>query len=144
MRVGQIISRINDAVKIRAFINGVALSLIVNVLIVVFSFGIMFTYYWKLALIMLAIIPFYIIIYSIINKLNKKTERKVMEKAADLESQLVESLNSVGTIKRFGLEDFANIKTETKFISLLNTGYKIELSTLLFESPIFYRLQQVF
>jgi ATP-binding cassette subfamily B protein len=130
MRVGEIISRINDAVKIRTFINGVALSLIVNVLIVIFSFAIMFTYYWKLALIMLAIIPFYIIIYSIINKLNKKTERKVMEKAANLESQLVESLNSIGTIKCFGLEGYSNIKTETKFISLLNTGYKSALNSV--------------
>ena len=130
MRVGEIISRINDAVKIRAFINGVALSLAVNVLIVIFSFGLMFTYYWKLALIMLTIIPFYIIIYAIVNKLNKKTERKVMEKSADLESQLVESLNSVGTIKRFGLESFANIKTETRFISLLNTGYKSALNSV--------------
>lgn len=130
MRVGEIVSRINDAVKIRTFINGVALSLVVNILIVIFSFGIMFTYYWKLALIMLIIIPFYMIIYAIINKLNKKTERKIMEKAADLESQLVESLNSVGTIKRFGLESFANIKTETKFISLLNTGYKSALNSV--------------
>ncbi len=130
MRVGEIISRINDAVKIRTFINGVALNLAVNVLIVIFSFGLMFTYYWKLALIMLAIIPFYIVIYAIVNKLNKKTERKVMEKAADLESQLVESLNSVGTIKRFGLESFANIKTETRFISLLNTGYKSALNSV--------------
>ena len=130
MRVGEIISRINDAVKIRTFINGVALDLAVNVLIVIFSFGLMFTYYWKLALIMLAIIPFYIIIYAIVNKLNKKTERKVMEKAAELESQLVESLNSVGTIKRFGLESFANIKTETLFISLLNTGYKSALNSV--------------
>ncbi|MDD3721615.1 MAG: peptidase domain-containing ABC transporter [Lutibacter sp.] len=130
MRVGEIISRINDAVKIRVFINGVALSLAVNALIVIFSFGIMFTYYWKLALIMLTIIPFYIIIYTIVNKLNKKTERTIMEKAADLESQLVESLNSVGTIKRFGLESFANIKTETKFITLLNTGYKSALNSV--------------
>ncbi len=130
MRVGEIISRINDAVKIRTFINGVALSLAVNVLIVIFSFGLMFTYYWKLALIMLAIIPFYAILYAIVNRLNKKTERKIMEKAADLESQLVESLNSVGTIKRFGLEDFANIKTETKFISLLTTGYRSALNSV--------------
>lgn len=130
MRVGEIISRINDAVKIRTFINGVALSLAVNVLIVIFSFGLMFTYYWKLALIMLAIIPFYSILYAIVNRLNKKTEREIMEKAADLESQLVESLNSVGTIKRFGLEDFANIKTETKFISLLTTGYRSALNSV--------------
>lgn len=33
-----------------------------------------------------------------------------MESSADLESQLVESLNSIATIKRFGVEDFANLK----------------------------------
>lgn len=130
MRVGEIISRINDAVKIRAFINGVSLSLTVNFLILIFSFGLMFFYYWKLALIMLLVIPLYALIYFITNKLNKKTERTIMERSADLESQLVESLNSVGTIKRFGLESFANIKTETRFISLLNIGYKSALNSV--------------
>lgn len=130
MRVGEIISRINDAVKIRNFINGVALSLTVNVLVIIFSFALMFAFYWKLAAIMLLIIPFYVIIYFITNRLNKKTERKIMERSADLESQFVESLNSMGTIKRFGLEDFANIQTETRFISLLHTGYKSALNSV--------------
>ena len=130
MRVGEIISRINDAVKIRVFINTTALTLTVNFFVVIFSFALMFTYYWKLALIMLAIIPLYLVIYWITNRLNKRTERKVMERAADLESQLVESLNAVGTIKRFGLEDFANIKTETRFISLLKTGYYSALNSV--------------
>ncbi|WP_242203387.1 peptidase domain-containing ABC transporter [Aestuariivivens insulae] len=129
-RVGEIISRINDAVKIRTFINGVSLSLTVNFLILLFSFGLMFFYYWKLALIMLLVIPLYTLIYFIINKLNKKTERTIMERSADLESQLVESLNSVGTIKRFGLESFANIKTETRFINLLKIGYKSALNSI--------------
>lgn len=130
MRVGEIISRINDAVKIRHFINGVSLNLTVNVLILVFSFGLMFFYYWKLALIMLVIIPLYSIIYAITNRLNKKTERRIMERAAELESQLVESLNAVGTIKRFGMEYFANIKTETRFINLLKIGYKSALNSV--------------
>ncbi|WP_299104063.1 peptidase domain-containing ABC transporter [uncultured Tenacibaculum sp.] len=130
MRVGEIISRISDAVKIRTFINEVSLSLTVNILILVFSFGLMFMYYWKLALIMLLVIPLYLILYVIVNKLNKKTERKIMEGSADLESQLVESLNAVGTIKRFGLESFANIKTETGFVKLLQIGYKSALNSV--------------
>lgn len=130
MRVGEIISRINDAVKIRTFINGVSLSLSVNFLILIFSFALMFFYYWKLALIMLLVIPLYALIYFITNKLNKKTERTIMERSADLESQLVESLNAVGTIKRFGLEGFANIKTETRFVNLLQIGYKSALNTV--------------
>jgi ATP-binding cassette subfamily B protein len=121
MRVGEIISRVNDAVKIRAFINDIALNMIVNILIVAFSIGLMFLYYWKLAVIMLCIIPFYLIIYFISNKVNKKWQRRLMENSAELESQLVESLNAVGTIKRFGLEEYANDKTENRFIGLLRT-----------------------
>jgi len=59
---------------------------------------------------MLVVVPFYIVIYYVSNMLNSKVQRKVMERAADLEAQLVESLNSAGTIKRFGLEDFSNLK----------------------------------
>ena len=76
MRVGEIISRVNDAVKIREFINSIALNLIVNILIVLFSVLIMFFYYWKLALIMLAIIPIYALIYWLSNKVNKKWQRR--------------------------------------------------------------------
>lgn len=130
MRVGEIISRINDAVKIRAFINDTAISMIVNVFIVIFSFALMFVYSWKLALIMMLIVPFYSLIYFIINRLNKKQERKLMENAAELESQLVESINSVRTIKQFGIESFANIKTETRFIGLLKTVYKSGLNSI--------------
>ncbi|MDM8160954.1 peptidase domain-containing ABC transporter [Labilibaculum sp. K2S] len=130
MRIGEIISRINDAVKIRSFINDTAISLIVNIFIVVFSFGLMFIYSWKLALAMALIIPLYSLVYLITNKLNKKQERKVMERAADLETQLVESLNSVKTIKQLSLEEFANIKTETRFINLLQTGYKSGLNSV--------------
>ena len=130
MRVGEIISRIGDAVKIRHFINNVSLNLTVDILIFIFSFVFMFTFYWKLALIMLIMIPLFALNYTIVNRLNKKTERKVMERAADLESQLVESLNSIATIKHFGLESFANIKTETSFIVLLKTGYKSALNAV--------------
>ncbi len=130
MRVGEIISRINDAVKIRAFINDTAVSLIVNIFIVIFSFTLMFIYSWKLALIMAIVIPLYVLIYFLVNKLNKKRERKLMEHGADLESQLVESLNSVKTIKQFGLEDFANIKTETRFIKLLKTVYRSGINSI--------------
>ncbi|MCX6214931.1 peptidase domain-containing ABC transporter [Spirosoma sp.] len=121
MRVGEIISRINDAVKIRAFINDTALGLIVNVLIILFSFGLMFTYYWKLALVMLLVVPLYVGLYWLANRINRRYQRQLMENAADLETQLVESLNAVSTIKRFGLEEFAGDKTETRFVQVLQT-----------------------
>ncbi len=128
MRIGEIMSRIGDAVKIRLLINETALSIIVNVFIVIFSFIFMYTYYWKLAAIITLIIPFYIIIYLIVNKLNKNAERKVMEKNAMLESQLVESIKNIGTVKRLSLEEFSKNKTEIKFIDLLKTVYNSGLN----------------
>ncbi len=127
MRVGEITSRITDAVKIRSFINETATGLVVNVFIVGFSFLVMFLYQWKLALLVLTIIPVYILLYFVSNRFNKKWQRTLMENNAELGSQLVESLNTVSTIKRFGLEEHANMKTESKFIRLLQTIFKTSI-----------------
>jgi ABC-type bacteriocin transporter len=130
MRVGEIISRINDAVKIRVFINDVLIGFAVNMFILLFSFALMFTYYWKLALIMLGVVPLYAVIYYFSNKINKSTQRKLMESSAELEAQLVESIHSVSTIKRFGLEDFTNLRTETRFVGMLRSVYESNTNSL--------------
>lgn len=124
MRVGEIISRVNDAVKIRTFINNVSLDLVVNMLILIFTLGLMFIYSWKLAVITLLSAPLFLLIYVLFNRLNRKYQRRIMESGADLEAQLVESLNSVSTIKQFGVEPFANLKTEVRFVGLLRNTYK--------------------
>lgn len=131
MRVGEIISRVNDAVKIRTFINDVFLNLVVNVLILVVTVAVMLIYSWKLALVTLCAAPFFFLIFLGYNKLNKKYMRKIMEKSADLESHLVESLNAIITIKRFGLEDFANLKTENRFVRLLRDTYSASFGSIL-------------
>jgi ATP-binding cassette, subfamily C, bacteriocin exporter len=128
MQIGEITSRINDAVKIRAFINNVAIDMLVNVFIVVFAFALMFTYYWKLALVILLVIPFYLIVYLLMNYFNKKVERRMMEDAAELQTQLVESITHVRTVKEFGVEAFSNLKTENRFVKLLFTTYKSGLN----------------
>ncbi len=130
MRTGEIISRIGDAVKIRVFINDVSINLVLNLFILIVSFIMMFTFFWKLAVIMLAVVPFYTGIYWLYNRLNKTVQRKVMERGADLEAQLVESLNSASTIKRFSLEDHSGFKTETRFVALLETLYKSGLNSI--------------
>jgi len=124
MRVGEIMSRVNDAVKIRSFINEIAQNIIVNLLIVGFSLSVMFMYYWKLALIILAILPLYILIYWFSNWINKSWVRRLMEQGADLEAQLVESLHAAGTIKQFGVEIPAQEKTEARFNKLLDSIFK--------------------
>lgn len=136
MRVGEIISRVNDAVKIRNFINNVSLDLVVNIMILLFSVGIMFVYSWKLALVTLASAPLFLLIFWGFNKLNKKNQRKIMESSAELESQLVESLNSISTIKRFGIEGYANLKTENRFVQLLKNTFRSIYGSIMVQGGI--------
>lgn len=130
MRSGEIISRINDAVKIRTFINETLVSLTVNIFTVILAFGLMFTYYWKLAIIMIVVLPLFAIVYALYNRANKIVQRKVMENAADLQAQLVESINTAGTIKRFNLEEYAHIKTETQFVKFIRSAFKSSTNSI--------------
>lgn len=105
------------------FINDVFLNVVVNVMILIVTLAVMLIFSWKLALVTLCATPFFLLIFVGYNRLNKRFMRKIMEKSADLESHLVESLNAIVTVKRFGLEDFANLKTENRFVRLLNDTY---------------------
>lgn len=125
MRTGEIVSRVNDAVKVRSFVNNTLLELIVNFLIVAVTLVMMVSYSFKTAAAVFIAIPVYYLFYILFNHLNKKQIRKSMEEAAELESQLVESVKLQGTIKRFGLEEESIEKIDRGFVGLLRTGFKI-------------------
>ena len=48
-------------------------ALAVNLFVITFSFALMFTYYWKLALVILLIIPLYSIIYFVTNRISRNS-----------------------------------------------------------------------
>ncbi|MFX6040223.1 ABC transporter transmembrane domain-containing protein, partial [Acinetobacter baumannii] len=103
----------NDAFKIRALINDITVSMIVNFSIVVLSIVIMFFYSWKLIGVIAFLFPVFISLYIISNQLNKKYQRKLMEQSASLEADLIESIDASITIKQFSLE--------TKFVNKINS-----------------------
>lgn len=123
MRTGEVLSRINDAVMIRNFISDTIMQVVVNSLILLCSFLLMFFYSSKLALWMLVLLPLYSALYFLSNKINKYWQRKLMERSAAMETELVGTLQASATIKRFGLEHVMMEKNETRLISLLRTLY---------------------
>jgi len=131
MRVGEIISRVNDALRIRIFINDVALGIIVQAITLILSLLVMFILNWKMALLMLFSLPVYLVIYLISNRVNAKWQRKMMETGAALESQLVESIQGATTIRRFGTQVFFNLKTENRFIPLMRAIFTSSRSGLI-------------
>ncbi len=124
IRIGEIMSRINDAVKIRLFINDTAMSMVLNGLIISFSISMMFIYNWKLAAGMMMTLPLYTAMFMISNRINKKWERRLMEHAAAMETQVLESLDSMATVRRFGMEAFVLEKIENRFVALMRTVFR--------------------
>jgi ABC-type bacteriocin transporter len=124
MRVGEITSRLNDAIKIRHFINDVALELLVNCFVIVFTFALMFYTYSPLAMLIVWAIPAYGLVYWLTNWRNKRIERDLMEDAAQVEIHVVESLQHSRTVKEFSISSFIQQKAENRFVKLLLSAYE--------------------
>jgi ATP-binding cassette subfamily B protein len=75
----------------------------------------MFTYYWKLALVILLVIPFYALIYFILNKFNKKSRANHYGKRSRIANTI--GRVHIRTVKEFGIEEFSNLKTENRFVN---------------------------
>lgn len=130
MRVGEITSRVGDAVKVRNFLNGALLNLVLNPLVLLFSLGAMFVWSWQLALLSLLLLPLNAALYWFINWRNRTYQRQIMERAADFDSQLVESLHAQPVLRRFLLEDHAQLRTEVRLVKLLKVGWRAGLAAL--------------
>ena len=130
MRVGEITARVADAVKIRQFLNSSLLSLILNPLIVVFALATMVLYSWRLALLSVVLVPLNAALYWAVNRLNRAFQRRIMERAADFDAQLVESLNAQGTVRRYGLEEWSSLRIEVRLVRLLRTTWQAAIGGL--------------
>ena len=123
MRVGEMLSRMGDAIRIQAFINSGVLNLILSTLIALFSLGAMFFFAWPLAVLSIVLVAVNAVLYWVVNRINRYFERRLMESGADLEAQLVESLNSATVLRQFRLEWLANIRTENRLVKLLKLSW---------------------
>ena len=130
MRVGEITSRVGDAVKIRNFLNTAMLNVVLNPLILAFALIAMFFYSAKLALLSLVLVPANAALYWFINLRNRSFQREMMERGADFDAQLVSSLHAQPVIRRFQLEARECFKTETRLVRLLKTGWGASIAAM--------------
>ncbi len=121
IKIGDFTARFNDASKVRNFISNNFQAVMVDVLLIIVTLLLMGLYSWKMLVIFLCAVPFYFTVYYFTNYFYKKVLRKLMETNADLQSQLVESLNTHTTIKRFNIEKTVEEKTEQKIVKMTYT-----------------------
>ncbi|MFC2116224.1 peptidase domain-containing ABC transporter [Bacteroidota bacterium] len=132
MRTGEILSRMNDAIKIRVFINHTLIELIVAVLTILLTLLAMALLSFQLCMLVASALPLYALLYFIFDRINKTVLRKLMEETAGLESQLVESVQTQRTIRAFGWKAYAYDRTALKFTSVLKMNYKAGIASTVF------------
>ncbi|WP_310601581.1 peptidase domain-containing ABC transporter [Anaerosporobacter sp.] len=124
-KVGEIISRFNDASKVRDAISGATLTIMIDTLMAIAGGIILYmqnAYMFGVTIIIL--ILYFIIVFSF-NKIYKKLNEKQMENNAQLTSYMIESLNGIQTVKAFNAERKVHLNTENKFIVLLRSIFKL-------------------
>ncbi len=124
-KVGEIISRFNDASKVRDAISGATLTIMIDtIMVVVGGIILYFQNPYMFGVTIIIVILYFIIVLSF-NKWYKKLNQTQMENNAQLTSYMVESLNGIQTVKAYNAERKVNLETETKFIRLLRSVFNL-------------------
>ncbi len=123
-RTGDILTRFSDAGTIKNIFSSIILSLIIDILLTIVS-GIILFFMNKILFVIIAIITLInaILVYAF-KKPYKTLNTENMEKQAALNSQIIDSLKGIETVKSFGVEDETMDKLESRYISAIRTGYK--------------------
>ena len=128
-RVGEIISRFQDAGHVRDAISGATLTIMIDTIMVIVGGIILYMQNALLFGITLVVALLYGVVVVSFNKTLKKGNKATMENNAQLTSYMVESLNGIQTVKVFNAEKKVGIETETKFIKLLRSIFKLSFTT---------------
>ncbi|TYS09042.1 peptide cleavage/export ABC transporter [Bacillus subtilis] len=123
-KIGEIISRFNDANKVIDAIISASLSVVLDTVMLVMVGIFLYLQNTTLFLITLAFIPFYVLTVWLFMKPYESINNTEMENNAQLTSKIVETLNGIETVKAYNAEYMMSYETEKKFVKYLRSAFK--------------------
>ena len=123
-RTGDITTRFSDAFTIKDIFTNIALSLIMDISMAVITGVILFQMNPKLFAIILFMTVISILLVFIFKQPYKKINEEQMQQASTLNSEIIEGLRSVETIKGNANEDVTLEGIEKEYIKSLRISYK--------------------
>ena len=126
--VGELASRLNELDKIRSFLTGTALTVVLDAFFALLYFAIMFFYSPLLAGIILGSIPLLLIVILSLTPITQKLIRQRAEAHSRTHSYMVEVLNGIQTVKLQNSELAARRKWEDLHLVDINKGFKTILA----------------
>ena len=132
--VGEISTRINELEKIRQFLTGTALTVVLDCIFSVLYVLVMFLYSPLLTAVSLAIIPVFIGLTLIFSPTIRKQLRTKAERNAETQSYLVEVLTGIQTVKAQNIELRSRWKWQERYARYISTGFKTVITSTLAKS----------
>jgi HlyB family type I secretion system ABC transporter len=125
--VGDIISRIQENRKIQRFLTGEALTVILDLLTVFLYLGLMLWYSWKLSLMVVAIIPFFVLMALVATPFLKRISREIFNAYNQETKYLIQSLTGIRTIKSMAVEQQVRSNWEELFSESIRKNFSGQL-----------------
>ena len=123
-KVGDILTRFQDAMTIKEIFTTVAISLVLDVMLSVIVGGVLWNLNSTLFYIILGIVVINILLVYGFKGFYKRINYEEMAASSELNSYLIESFNNIETIKSFNNEKFRIDNIEHKLVKSLKIGFK--------------------
>ncbi|MCY8454116.1 peptide cleavage/export ABC transporter [Bacillus spizizenii] len=123
-KIGEIISRFNDATKVIDAIASISISVFLDTFMLLLAGVFLFLQNTTLFFVVLAIVPVYIFVVLSFVKPYHKINGEEMENNAQLTSTIVDYLEGMETIKAHNAEYKVATDTEKKLVKYLRSAYK--------------------
>ena len=123
-RVGDTVARVRELDSIRNFITGSALTLVIDLLFTVVFFAVMYLYSHLLTYVVLATLPFYILLAFVVTPVLRARLHEKFQRGADNQAFLVEAVNGIETLKTSAVEPQSQRRWEEQLAGYVQSGFK--------------------
>jgi ATP-binding cassette subfamily B protein len=123
-QVGDILTRVQENQKIQSFLTRQAITAWLDALMAVVYIGLMVYYNWRLALLVLALIPPIVILTLVATPFLRQISREIFNESAKQNSSLVEMITGVATIKATAAEREMRWRWEDQLTSMINAQFR--------------------
>ena len=124
---GQTVARIRELETIRSFLTGQGLFSLIDLMFTFVFIAVLFAYSWKLALIVTASIPFYIVIAAFVRPPLRDLVKEKFNRGAASQQFLVEAVVGIHTIKAGAVEPLMRAQWEERLAAYVKTAFSATL-----------------
>lgn len=125
-RTGEIVSRLQDAVRIRAALGATGLSIVVDSVTLMVTTSVMLGLDWKLTVASLSLAPLLAGGIALLTPGLRRAQERAMERSAHFQAHAIEVVDAIETLRTACAEDRMRTRGEARLNEVLEARYRSE------------------